>query len=128
MSINLNETAVQQKADFAKIFPFDEKLYSLEGDELEFMKKQTGITDEEELRKHIIAVTKEAYTVRPTRRSSPYVPKIDGLLVRSSHSRASAAMLSSRTSKYSDFELNISNRLTRHSSRAQVEAPLSAWL
>lgn len=69
MSINLKETIVPQKTELAKMFPFDEELYCLEGKELEFMKEQTGITDEGELKKHIIAVTKEAYEVRPTRRS-----------------------------------------------------------
>ncbi|EIW62932.1 uncharacterized protein TRAVEDRAFT_112609 [Trametes versicolor FP-101664 SS1] len=47
------------------MFPFNEELYSLEGKELEFMKNQTGITDEDELKKHIIAVTKAAYEVFP---------------------------------------------------------------
>ncbi|KAI0639005.1 hypothetical protein C8Q77DRAFT_23448 [Trametes polyzona] len=51
--------------DIAKWYPIDESLYSLGEDELAFMKKQTGIEDEEELRKHIISVTKEAYAVFP---------------------------------------------------------------
>lgn len=69
MSVNLEDTIVQQKKELEKIFPFNEELYSLKGEELEFMKKQTDITDEDELKKHVIAVTKEAYEVRPTRRS-----------------------------------------------------------
>ncbi|KAI0823141.1 hypothetical protein BC628DRAFT_1316638 [Trametes gibbosa] len=49
----------------AKLFPLDEKLYSLEGEELEFMKEQTGIEDENELKRHIIAVAKDAFAVFP---------------------------------------------------------------
>lgn len=61
---NPKVTPQQIPADgLAKIFPFDEKLYSLGGEELAFMKAQTGIEDEEELKKHIIAVTREAYDV-----------------------------------------------------------------
>ncbi|KAI0365628.1 hypothetical protein BV20DRAFT_1038809 [Pilatotrama ljubarskyi] len=48
-----------------KFFPIDETLYSLEGEELAFMKAQTDIQDEEELKKHVLAVQKEAYAVFP---------------------------------------------------------------
>lgn len=65
MSTNLSVAGPQQNSAEAlsRLFPFDEQLYSLEGEELAFMKSQTGIEDEDELRKHIIAVTKEAYIV-----------------------------------------------------------------
>lgn len=67
MSTNLSVVGPQQTSAEAlsKLFPFDERLYSLEGEELAFMKSQTGIEDEYELKKHIVAVTKEAYTVSP---------------------------------------------------------------
>lgn len=48
---------------FLELFPFDEALYSLEGEELDFMRTQTGIEDEDELKTHIIAITREAYAV-----------------------------------------------------------------
>ena len=40
-----------------------EKLYSLSGDELRFYQTMTGITDEQQLKDHIIAVQREAYKV-----------------------------------------------------------------
>ena len=40
-----------------------EKLYSLSGDELRFYQTMTGITDEQQLKDHIIAVQREAYEV-----------------------------------------------------------------
>ncbi|KAH9891083.1 hypothetical protein C8Q73DRAFT_109551 [Cubamyces lactineus] len=49
----------------AKQFPVDESKYSLKGEELKFMQAQTGITDEEELKRHILAVQAEAYAVFP---------------------------------------------------------------
>ncbi|CDO77885.1 hypothetical protein BN946_scf184838.g2 [Trametes cinnabarina] len=53
------------KDSLSQQFPLDDKLYSLEGDELKFMQAQTGITDEEELKKHILKVQAEAYAVYP---------------------------------------------------------------
>ncbi|KAH9858783.1 hypothetical protein C2E23DRAFT_717563 [Lenzites betulinus] len=47
------------------MLPLNESLYSLEGAELQFMKKQTGIEDDAELKEHILAVTKEAFAVFP---------------------------------------------------------------
>ncbi|KDQ63332.1 hypothetical protein JAAARDRAFT_29353 [Jaapia argillacea MUCL 33604] len=45
--------------------PLDSSLYSLDEAELAFFKAQTGIQDEEELKKHIIAVQEKAYKVYP---------------------------------------------------------------
>lgn len=39
-------------------------LYALDEDEAAFFKQQTGITDNEELKKHIIAVAEQAHAVR----------------------------------------------------------------
>ena len=43
--------------------PLDDALYKMDEQQLEFMKKQTGIQDPEELKKHIIGVQEEAYAV-----------------------------------------------------------------
>ena len=39
--------------------------FNLKPEELEFYKTQTGITDDEELKEHVLAVQKEAYAVHP---------------------------------------------------------------
>ncbi|KAI0336234.1 hypothetical protein GY45DRAFT_591939 [Cubamyces sp. BRFM 1775] len=54
-----------ESAKLAKLFPIDESKYSLKGEELEFMQAQTGIEDEEELKRHILAVQAEAYAIFP---------------------------------------------------------------
>ncbi|KZT67036.1 hypothetical protein DAEQUDRAFT_674117 [Daedalea quercina L-15889] len=43
----------------------DDKFYQLKEDELSFYKSSTGISDDEELKQHIITVQKEAYEVFP---------------------------------------------------------------
>jgi len=43
--------------------PLDERLYSLQGEELAFIKSQTGINDDEELKKHILRVQSRAYQI-----------------------------------------------------------------
>ncbi|KAI0358977.1 hypothetical protein OH77DRAFT_1420493 [Trametes cingulata] len=45
--------------------PLDENLYSIDDEALEFMKAQTGIADPDELKKHILAVQAEAYSIHP---------------------------------------------------------------
>ena len=45
-------------------YPLDEKLYSLDEEEAAFFKSQTGIDDDEELKRHILRSQKEAYEVR----------------------------------------------------------------
>jgi hypothetical protein len=47
--------------------PLDPDLYHLprDRDALEFFKSQTGISDDEELKKHILQVQEEAYNVHP---------------------------------------------------------------
>lgn len=61
------ETTTNQ-ADVPKpsvgILPLDETLYNIDDQALEFMRAQTGIQDAEELKRHILAVQAEAYTVR----------------------------------------------------------------
>ena len=44
--------------------PLDNDLYHLEPDESEFLKKQTNIQDEAELKHHTLSIQKEAYGVR----------------------------------------------------------------
>lgn len=52
----------------------DERLYSLQGDELAFFQAQTGIQDEAELKKHIITIQEKAYDVKISKYSpSQYV-------------------------------------------------------
>jgi hypothetical protein len=41
----------------------NDDLYHLEGNELAFYKRQTGIQDEAELKKHVIGVQRRAYKV-----------------------------------------------------------------
>ena len=48
-------------------YPLDEALYSLDGQEAAFFKSQTGIEDDEELKRHILRSQKEAYEVRMSR-------------------------------------------------------------
>lgn len=43
--------------------PLDERFYSLSGKELAFFKAHTGIDDDEELKRHIMAVQAKAYEV-----------------------------------------------------------------
>lgn len=43
--------------------PLDESLYSLRADESAFFREQTGIADQEELKRHITAVQRKAYQV-----------------------------------------------------------------
>ncbi len=49
--------------ELGKLNPLYENLYKLDEEGLAFMKTQTGIEDEEELKNHIIAVQAEAYEV-----------------------------------------------------------------
>lgn len=50
-------------SDSATIPPVDDNLYNLSGAELDFFKSQTGIDDDEKLRRHILSAQKEAYKV-----------------------------------------------------------------
>ncbi|KAI0374558.1 hypothetical protein BV20DRAFT_987955 [Pilatotrama ljubarskyi] len=45
--------------------PLDEELYSIDDEAFAFMKAQTGIQDPEELKKHVLAVQAEAYSIHP---------------------------------------------------------------
>ncbi|EIW83332.1 hypothetical protein CONPUDRAFT_52791 [Coniophora puteana RWD-64-598 SS2] len=45
--------------------PLDERFYSLQPDEAEFFKDQTGIGSDEELKKHVLQVQAKAYEVHP---------------------------------------------------------------
>ena len=59
---------ITNQADVPKpsvgILPLDETLYNIDDQAVEFMRAQTGIQDAEELKRHILAVQAEAYTVR----------------------------------------------------------------
>ncbi|TDL28238.1 hypothetical protein BD410DRAFT_782209 [Rickenella mellea] len=60
--------AKEQTSDPEKSYrdlPLDPSLYSLEGRDLEFFKRQTMITDDEELKAHILTVQAEAFKVHP---------------------------------------------------------------
>ena len=47
----------------ANVLPLDEGKYSPDRKQLDFLMAQTGITDEEELKKHVLEVQAEAYKV-----------------------------------------------------------------
>jgi len=57
--------AIDSAVNFAEAPQLDESLYCLDPKDVEFFKKQTGITDDEELKELIISVSKEAYKVFP---------------------------------------------------------------
>ena len=46
-------------------FPLDEKLYSLDTEESEFLKRWTGIEDDADLKDHILTMQRKAYSVAP---------------------------------------------------------------
>ncbi|KAI0322175.1 hypothetical protein OF83DRAFT_1167835 [Amylostereum chailletii] len=48
-----------------EIPPLDEKYYGLDETETAFFKQQTGISDDDELKKHIVRIQAEAYEVYP---------------------------------------------------------------
>lgn len=56
-------TNAHMEKEFGKLNPLDESLYKLDEEGFAFMKTQTGIDDEQELKKHILAVQAEAYEV-----------------------------------------------------------------
>ncbi len=56
-------TEIIIEKEFGKLNPLDESLYKLDDEELAFVKTHSGIEDEEELKKHILAVQAEAYEV-----------------------------------------------------------------
>lgn len=70
---------VRPVANFRKVLPIggNEDLLQaqLEGDRLEFFRSATGINDVDELKKHILAVHREAYEVGPSARA--YYPFIE---------------------------------------------------
>lgn len=43
--------------------PLDMKFYDLDEDQRDFLKKTTGITDDEELKRHVLEVQGDAYRV-----------------------------------------------------------------
>ncbi|PFH52914.1 hypothetical protein AMATHDRAFT_1652 [Amanita thiersii Skay4041] len=51
--------------DGVQSVPLDERLFSLDNEAAEFFKSQTGIIDDEELKKHILDVQAKAYRVYP---------------------------------------------------------------
>ncbi|KAH9891082.1 hypothetical protein C8Q73DRAFT_702819 [Cubamyces lactineus] len=73
----------------ANVLPLDEGKYSPDRKQLDFLMAQTGITDEEELKKHVLEVQAEAYKVFPytcirrfvfIRSALSSLPSYDGLL------------------------------------------------
>ncbi|KAI0336236.1 hypothetical protein GY45DRAFT_592101 [Cubamyces sp. BRFM 1775] len=65
MTATAYPTPESEAVVLAQSFPLDARLYSLKDEELEFMKSETGISDEEELKDHILRVQAEAYSVYP---------------------------------------------------------------
>ncbi|KAH9891084.1 hypothetical protein C8Q73DRAFT_109740 [Cubamyces lactineus] len=63
MTANAYPTPESEGVVLAQSFPLDAGLYSLEGEELRFMRSQTMISDDEELKDHIMRVQAEAYSV-----------------------------------------------------------------
>ncbi|TFY77546.1 hypothetical protein EWM64_g6466 [Hericium alpestre] len=62
----MSDTQHQNLDDIRKqLPPLDASLYSLNEEEVAFYKQQTGIEDDEELKRHIIAVQTEAYAGFP---------------------------------------------------------------
>ena len=84
----LNYDAVAKREFVA--YPLDETLYTLGEEEIAFFKSQTGIDDEQELKRHILRVQKEAYEV-PLRYRGLIQLRSDafGLTSRCSRTRAS---------------------------------------
>ncbi|KAG1760761.1 hypothetical protein EDD22DRAFT_899655 [Suillus occidentalis] len=50
---------------FTSSIPLDPNLYGLDPDALEFFQQQTGITEEDDLKRHILAVQAKAFEVAP---------------------------------------------------------------
>ncbi|KAI8983392.1 hypothetical protein BD414DRAFT_442586 [Trametes punicea] len=65
MSPETSSTSEAVQFTLLREYSLDTSMYSLEGEELEFVQMQAGITEEEELKKHIIEVQSEAYAIYP---------------------------------------------------------------
>ncbi|KAI0771026.1 hypothetical protein BD413DRAFT_613545 [Trametes elegans] len=63
--VGVGSSPEEMRATITRWYELDEQLYALAGAELAFMRAQTGIEDEEALKRHILAVQKEAYAVFP---------------------------------------------------------------
>ena len=63
-----NNSAQDRSKEFVayEYLPLDEKYYDLCEEDGAFLKAQTRIQDDAELKKHVIEVQAEAYRVRPT--------------------------------------------------------------
>lgn len=57
-----NQKQTKEPTSLAEL-ELDPSLYKPDPNEIEFFKSQTGIQDDEELKKHIISVQKEAWEV-----------------------------------------------------------------
>lgn len=62
-SVSFNNRRHQSIAMGDQLWPLDENLYNLEEEELKFLSAQTGITDANELKRHVLAVQAEIYAV-----------------------------------------------------------------
>jgi hypothetical protein len=58
-----NVSAPQSSTQISSELALDESLYDLTKDERAFFKQQTGITDDDELKAHILRVQAEAFEV-----------------------------------------------------------------
>lgn len=65
MSETLTQVMVAGLLPHGPHITLDPSLYQPDPEEVEFFKSQTGISDEEELKNHVLAVQKEAWAVSP---------------------------------------------------------------
>jgi hypothetical protein len=59
----MSDTSTGQKAVLPGHHELDENLYDLNEDERAFIKEQTGIQDDDELKAHVLQLQAEAYKV-----------------------------------------------------------------
>ena len=94
MTTNAYPTPESEGAVLAQSFPLDAQFYSLNGEELDFMKDQTGILDNEALKNHILRVQAKAYNVSCSRFQMSSNSEVLALGTRFIHIRVFAALAS----------------------------------
>ena len=60
--LNLSSTGPHNHAEWQ--LALDEKLYNPSSQAIEFFKEETGISNDAELKKHVVAIQKKAFSVR----------------------------------------------------------------
>jgi hypothetical protein len=56
------------------LLPLDDKLYNLDNEAVAFYKQQTGIDDDEDVKRHILEIQEKAYAVEKTDCSCVLLP------------------------------------------------------